>query len=320
MFELKRILKFGRAALDKGQGFIIATIVETEGSSYRKTWTQMAIAEDLSYAGNLSGGCVENETLKQANQVFKTRQNLIFEYDGTYRLGCKGIIYVLLELVDKLKFEAIYANIKKADIDRSSFTQGIELLAGDNLKQTYFSFNEDNDKLYFNHSQEKAISKLTRTVKPQKQLIIVGSEFDSDLLSKQALMSGYKVIQIVGLTYKIPEVLKRDIICLEPEQLKSNCILDKRTAILLMNHSFSRDIHFIKELITEEVLYIGSLGPKQRRSDIVDFLFENYSDTQSIILDHIDKIKGPIGLDINAKMPEEIAISILAEMVQLFNA
>jgi len=285
LFELKRILKFGVAAFNKGQGLIIATIVETEGSSYRKTWTQMAIAEDLSYAGNLSGGCVENETLKQASQVFKTRQNLIFEYDGTYRLGCKGIIYVLLELADKLKFEAIYANIKKADAadaDRSSFTQGIELLA--NLKQTYFSFSRDDDRLYFNHPQEEVVSKLTRTVQPQKQLIIVGSEFDSDLLAKQALLSGYKVIQIVGLTYKIPEILNRNIVCLEPEQLKSNCILDKRTAILLMNHSLSRDIHFIKELITEEVLYIGSLGPKQRRSDIVDFLFENYSDTDSFYL------------------------------------
>lgn len=318
MHELKRITTFAELKLQLGKKVIFATIVKTEGSSYRKKWTQMAIADDLEYAGHLSGGCVEKEVLRQAQIVFNSGDNILFEYDGSYRLGCKGIIYVLLELVDKDSFTAIYKQLKIHQQQRISFKQGIDVLEND-LKQTFFQFNGNDKPLYLNQKNKTPKSTTLCNISPQKQLIIIGSEFDSDQLSQLAHQLGYLVTQVVGLNYVIPKDSPYSILYIEPEMLPQKVIFDSRTAILLMTHSYSRDLHFVKVLLQEEFAYLGTLGPKQRKNEMIDYLFEHFADKQTEILDKIGNIKGPIGLDIPAKRPEEIAIAVFAELVEIFN-
>lgn len=317
MYELNRVIEFANAKLRKGKKVVMATIVKTTGSSYRKKWTQMAISSDLDYAGHLSGGCVEKETLVQAQKVFNSGNNLIFEYDGSYRLGCKGIIWVLLELVDKDHFLKIYENIKAQQKSRTIFKQGIDDLE-DGLKQTYFLFNKKDTPQYLNNTNTKISKTETLDILPQRQLIIIGGEFDSDMIREMSLKLGYKTKQVVGLSYSIHENAE-DIVCIEPEMIKQHFIFDKRTAILLMTHSYSRDLHFIKELLTEDVAYIGTLGPKQRKIEIENYLFENYAGTNPELIEKIENLKGPLGIDIPSKTPEGIAISIFAELIEIFN-
>jgi len=317
MYELDRIIEFANTKLSKGKQVIFATIVKTEGSSYRKKWTQMAISNDLDYAGNLSGGCVEKEILVQAQKVFKSGKNLIFEYDGSYRLGCKGVVYILLELLDKNNFNKIYEKIKLNQKRRSTFEKGIDNLE-DGLKQTYFMFGDDKLPNYLNNPK-KNISKTERiTILAQKQLIIIGGEFDSDMLRTMALKLGYKTTQVVGLSYNIKKE-EKNIICVEPEQIKKHFIFDKRTAILLITHSYAQDLHFIKELLAEDVAYIGTLGPKQRKAEIENYLFENYAISHHKLIEKIENLKGPLGINIPSVTPEEIAISIFAELIEIFN-
>jgi len=262
MYELNRNIEFAKTKFQLEKRVIIATIVNTTGSSYRKKWTQMVVSDDMKYAGHLSGGCVEKEVLRQAAIVFNSNENLIFEYDGTYRLGCKGVIYVLLELVDKRSFEKLYRKLKHQHQSRIAFQQGIDDLEN-NLKQTYFDFNDEQGKFYLNETKTNVLSSETKTILPHKQLIIIGSEFDSDQLSYLAHQLGYQVTQIVGLSYHIPSECAHNVICVEPEQIKQHFIFDNRTAILLMTHSYARDLHFIKELLSENVAYIGTLGPRK---------------------------------------------------------
>lgn len=317
MYELKRVIEFTNVQLNEGKKVVMATIVKTTGSSYRKKWTQMAISSNLEYAGHLSGGCVEKETLAQAQKVFDSGDNLIFEYDGSYRLGCKGTIWVLLELVDKDHFLKIYKNIKAHQKSRIIFKQGIDELEN-GLKQTYFIFNNDENSSYINEHNTKISKTETFNILPQKQLIIIGGEFDSDMIREMAVKLGYKTTQVVGLSYVIPAEIDT-IIYVEPEQIKQHFIFDNQTAILLMTHSYSRDLHFIKELLTENVAYIGTLGPKQRKTEIENYLFENYANTKPELIEKIENLKGPIGINIPSKTPEEIAISIFAELIKVFN-
>lgn len=318
MYELNRVIEFANKNLSENKKVIFATIVKTTGSSYRKKWTQMAISSNLDYAGHLSGGCVEKETLVQAQKVFDTSNNLIFEYDGSYRLGCKGIIWILLELVDKNHFLKLYNKIKDCQESRSIFKKGIDDLE-DGLKQTYFHFNKTETPQYLNNSNTKISKTETIDVLPQRQLIVIGGEFDSDMIREMSLKLGYKTTQVVGLSYSIPKESSH-IVYIEPEMIKQHFIFDHRTAILLMTHSYARDLHFIKELLPEDVAYIGTLGPKQRKTEIENYLFENYTSTNPKLVEKIENLKGPLGIDIPSKTPEGIAISIFAELIKVFNA
>lgn len=315
MYELNRLIEFACKKFAKGNQVIFATIVKTIGSSYRKKWTQMAISSDLEYTGHLSGGCVEKEIFVQAKKIFDGGCNLIFEYDGSYRLGCKGVIYVLLELVDNNNFIKIYENIKAHQKNRTTFKLGIDDLE-DGMKQTYFNFKDATN--YFNKPDTKIFKTDTIDILPQKQLIIIGGEFDSNMLREMALKIGYKTTQVVGMGYAIP-IEASNIICVEPALIKEHFIFDMRTAILLMTHSYARDLHYIKELLREDVAYIGTLGPKERKNELLNYLFDNYADTEPKLIDKIEHLKGPLGIDIPSKTPEEISISIFAELIEVFN-
>ena len=95
--ELKEII--GQAVINQQKGLknVLASVVHLDGSSYRKPGVRMLIGEDLSTIGAVSGGCVEKEIIHRASSVFADGKPKIITYDGRYRLGCEGILYILIE-------------------------------------------------------------------------------------------------------------------------------------------------------------------------------------------------------------------------------
>ena len=95
--ELKDIIRSAKIAQSKGIKTVLASVVSLDGSSYRRPGVRMSIQENGRMIGAVSGGCVEKEILRQAQQVFKTNSSTLMEYDGRYRLGCEGILHILIE-------------------------------------------------------------------------------------------------------------------------------------------------------------------------------------------------------------------------------
>ena len=95
--ELKEIIQQAVINQQKGLKNVLASVVFLEGSSYRKPGVRMLIAEDLSTIGAVSGGCVEKEIIQRSKSVFLDNKAKIITYDGRYRLGCEGILYILIE-------------------------------------------------------------------------------------------------------------------------------------------------------------------------------------------------------------------------------
>lgn len=95
--ELKEILQ--QATINQQQGIqnVLATVVDLDGSSYRKPGVRMLLSSDGKIIGAISGGCVEKEVQRRAQSVFENNKPKVITYDGRYRLGCEGILYVLLE-------------------------------------------------------------------------------------------------------------------------------------------------------------------------------------------------------------------------------
>ena len=97
LHELKNIVRSAKLAQQKGIKTCLASVVSLDGSSYRRPGVRMSIQSDGKMIGAVSGGCVEKEVLRQAQSVFETNQPKLMVYDGRYRLGCEGILYILID-------------------------------------------------------------------------------------------------------------------------------------------------------------------------------------------------------------------------------
>ena len=95
--EFKDIVKAHLSAKKDGLKSVLETVVDIDGSSYRKPGVRMLILQDNTMIGAVSGGCVEKDILRQSQSVFQDGKAKMMTYDGRYRLGCEGILYILLE-------------------------------------------------------------------------------------------------------------------------------------------------------------------------------------------------------------------------------
>ena len=105
-----------------GKKTVLASVVALQGSSYRRPGVRMIINEDGVSAGAVSGGCVEKEIQHQAQSVFQTGKARIITYDGRLRIGCEGIIHILIEPVHLSEellndFESILRNRQQFRMD-----------------------------------------------------------------------------------------------------------------------------------------------------------------------------------------------------------
>ena len=94
--ELKKIVKAYQQAKENGITTVLASVVALEGSSYRRPGVRMLILSDGRMIGAVSGGCVEKEIQRQAQTVFSSGNPIMMTYDGRYRLGCEGILFILI--------------------------------------------------------------------------------------------------------------------------------------------------------------------------------------------------------------------------------
>ena len=119
LFELNTIFSQTQLTQAKGVKVALASVVALDGSSYRRPGVRMAVLETGEMVGAVSGGCVEKEVLRQAQSVFESNTPKLMTYDGRYRLGCEGVLYILIEPFnpEKAFFEA-FANQQK---NRSAF-------------------------------------------------------------------------------------------------------------------------------------------------------------------------------------------------------
>ena len=97
LHELKDIIRSAKIAKTQGIKTVIASVVHLEGSSYRRPGVRMSIQENGKMIGAVSGGCVEKEILRQSQRVFEANIPTLMEYDGRYRLGCEGVLSILIE-------------------------------------------------------------------------------------------------------------------------------------------------------------------------------------------------------------------------------
>ncbi|QBA64172.1 XdhC family protein [Muriicola soli] len=315
--ELKNIFNVYQAAKRANLKTVLATVVALEGSSYRKPGVRMLILENGTTEGAVSGGCVEKEICRQSQAVFASGKSMVITYDGRYRLGCEGVLYILLEpFAPSEEIQKVFWNSlnKRADLGiRSYFVQKEE------VNPNFGSLIELEDQKYplrKNIKPDSTLSCFTQTLKPSIQLFIIGSEHDAVRLTSTASQMGIDVI-VVANPAEEKELINfpgaAEYLPILPEVFPLHR-LDNNSAVVLMNHSYSKDLQYLLKLHTSRPFYIGILGPYRRREDLLNALLEHQPEVDD---DFMDCIHGPAGIDIGAETPQEISVSILAEILMV---
>lgn len=313
--EFKYITEAAIKAKKIGLKSVLASVVDLDGSSYRRPGVRMLILEDDTMVGAVSGGCVEKEILLQSQSVFKTGISKIMTYDGRYRLGCEGVLYILLEQVNfEATFETTFFKCLK---ERKTFEvvsyyekkQGIFENIGSEIKidNNFFSvsnvINKKSDRLIF-----------SQKMLPCFKLIIIGSEHDAVQLSHYAALTGWEVTIVSSLSEvksigNFPKATA--LIATTPEDFDTTRI-DNQTAVVLMTHNFAYDLRYLVALKDTLPDYVGLLGPTKRRKDLLSQFIEYCPEISD---EFFDSIYGPAGLNIGSETPQEIAISIVSEIL-----
>lgn len=320
--EIKQIIQGYLNAKHLGLSCVMATVVDLDGSSYRRPGVRMLINEQGQMTGAVSGGCVEKEILKQSHTVFKSGKAKMMTYDGRYRLGCEGTLYILIEVFspEKELLEYFTQNLDERNpfeihsyysknIDNSEKWGSQFLFKGGKS----FSFDE-NSPLISNTISSASVFR--QKLDPCFRLMIIGAEHDAAQLSIMAASLGWEVSVVVSPSN--PAVLSDfpgavELIKHNPDQLSTEAI-DKRMAMVLMTHSYVKDLEFLFTLRNTRPVYIGLLGPSNRRERILNDLIEKYPAIDDGIF---DLIFGPAGLNIGSETPQEIALSICAEILSV---
>jgi len=316
--EFIEIMDHYAQAHTRGISCVLATVVSLEGSGYRRPGVRMLLTEHGTEIGAVSGGCVEKEVRRQAEEVFKSALPKMMTYDGRYRLGCEGMLHILLEpfnpggkaikafnaiLESRTGFlcESFYAQKEGTDSDMGSILQ-----LGKNSFSLRQGFQPVAGSLTF-----------TEELSPRMRLVLFGAEHDTVKLCQMASTMGWEVVVVVpadeGKTERFFPGIS-ELKAVTPETLNLDFI-DTHCAVVVMTHSYVKDLQYLLKLSETVPGYLGVLGPARRRERLLGDLIERNPEVRTAF---VDQIHGPAGLDIGSETSQEIAVSILAEILAVF--
>jgi xanthine dehydrogenase accessory factor len=340
----------------RGQSQALATIVETRGSTYRRPGAHMLIGADGSSVGAVSGGCLERDVIAKGLEVIASGRPVVAEYDTTEPddaifgsgLGCRGIVRLLLEPVPAGADDRSFPLLAFAAeaLRRPDASAAVTVLPGDDGKPLERLFvggiGEDGDTvppgelraLLLRHAEEHfasgrsgrvtieglgdPVEAFFEVIQPPVHLLVFGAGYDAVPVVRLARELGLSVTVVDhrpthALPGRFPEA--DAVLLLRPDELPGRVLLTHRTAALLMTHSYAQDQALLEALAPSPVPYLGVLGPKGRTGEILESLR-----AQGVTLEEIPgrRIKSPVGLDLGAETPEQIALSILAEVQAFF--
>lgn len=319
--ELKKIIEAYQKFASKNEKCVLATVVSIDGSSYRRPGVSMLISNSGNMIGAVSGGCVEKDILRESKSVFENDRSKMMTYNGKFRLGCEGTLYILIErFAPNSNFIEAFANALQKRINFTLKSNYLRDLNNDfqlgtimQINDQSYHFNQDAELSSFSAQETEVFA---RQMDPMFQLVLFGSEYDVTKLSMQAYLLGWQVIVITNPLdghnlRNFPGA--HQIIQTTADQFPTN-LIDENTAAVLMTHNYAKDLNFLLAIKETKPCYLGMLGPVKRRNALLDdFITENGS-----INDHLlEVMHGPAGLNIGSETAEEIALSICSEIISV---
>jgi xanthine dehydrogenase accessory factor len=348
MSEIADVLAAIEALAARGEKMALATIVAVRGSTYRRPGARLLVPEEGAPVGNISGGCLEGDVTDMARVVMREGTARLAGWDLTadddavwgLGLGCNGAIEVFIEPADRAAEVAsalrtaleeerpicVVTVVESADdavtpgsrivvrpeagpegtlgsaaLDAEAVAAARELLAAERSEVRTFS---------------SGVRAFVEVLEPPLRLIVCGAGHDAIPLVRAASLLGWRPIVVDDRpAFLTPERFPEAAAFVSvdaPEDAAKAAPVDDRTFVVVMTHNFLRDKEYLRAFLGSPAAYVGMLGPAARTERLLMELTDEGVGVDAAVR---GRIHGPAGLDLGAEGPEEIAQSILAEIV-----
>lgn len=293
---------------------VLATLATVDGSSYRRPGARLLLTADRQRIGSISGGCLEEDVLARAERVAATGQAEAVVYDTTSEndlvwgvgLGCHGIVRVVIE---KLSAPPTWA---KALGENFAARRPTELAVVHDAPDARTLGTRLATELPANGSSAAGV--FTQTVRPPTELTIFGAGDDAQPLVRLAKELGWHVTladtrAAFTTATRFPSADR--CVVAPATELVARAQPGSDALVVVMTHRYIDDLPVLGALLQRPLAYLGLLGPKKRADKILGDLAQNGI---SISPERRAQLHAPVGLDLGADAPEQVALAMVAEM------
>ncbi|MEH1898846.1 MAG: XdhC family protein [Nostoc sp.] len=352
MNELQAILEGFESSQKSGEMTFLATVVKTQGSTYRRPGAKMLMTDTGLIIGTISAGCLENDVFEYTKQRMSDGKPIVVTYDSTasedilwgFDLGCNGIVQVLIERLETestlnaIAFTQECFHQKHLGIIATvfAFEGGVDMKLGSRLLlypngKILTDIKDPNLIKYLSADTQAALANQKSSVKnyqsplgsaevfieviqPPTPLVIFGAGYDAVPVAQFAQALGWEVTVVdcrANEATKVRFSPPCNVILSNRDIVHKQVLITDRTVAVVMTHNYLDDLEILNVMLPSPARYIGILGPKHRTERLLQDLSTEKIVTTS---EQLNRLYSPIGIDIGADTPEEIAIAIIAEI------
>ncbi len=315
----------------EGEDVALATVVRTWGSGPRGAGAKMAMTRDARIAGSVSGGCVESAVVEQGREVLETGKPKLLRFGVTDEtawnvgLSCGGTIEVFVETLT----DAVYGALRSAFEEERAVAKAT-VIKGEPLGQTLVVDDATSDESAMAEAARRALDAgrseqvslddvevFVDVELPSPVLVMVGGVHVAVALTSMADALGYRTIIIdprgvFGSEERFPHA--GEIIREWPDKALKKLAINRSTAIATLTHDPKLDDPALEVALPSQAFYVGALGSKRTQEKRRRRLVE-----RGLTEDELARLHAPIGLPIGSRSPEEIALSVMAQIVATRN-
>jgi xanthine dehydrogenase accessory factor len=333
--ETREVLDFLANARASGMRAALATVVRVRGSAYRHEGAKLVVAEDGSTAGNVSGGCLEQDVREVALQVIRAGEPQLKSYCSSadeiaawdLGVGCEGQVDVYVEPAEARPRERELLEGREpfavaTIVGMRDAGCGKRLIVTNASAEGNRGSNDLNARVATQarellESGESGIREIAGrsiffdVLLPPPQLVVLGAGDDARPLVRCAADVGFRVLVVD----RRPGFLSTDrfpgaagLVHSAGGELDRKLPLDGECYAVVMTHNFADDQAYAHALAKTSVAYIGMLGPRQRTERILRSLAEDGPVDE-------ERVYGPVGLDIGTDGAEQVALAVIAEIL-----
>ena len=295
-----------------GQRALLATVVRTWGSSPRPVGSIMALCEDGSVVGSVSGGCIEDDLIYRFTQGKGIPEGPpgFVKYgvtaDEAHRFGlpCGGTLELLLEY----------------DPDGASLARLVQTLERGELVQREVQLADGQVSLSSAPRPQPLLvdgTRLVNTFGPEYRMLLIGAGQLTEYLATMALFSGFAVTvcdprEEYRGAWRVPGVT---LVSEMPDDTVLSFRPDRRSCVVALTHDPKLDDMALLEALNTEAFYVGAIGSRRNNTARHERMIEHFGQTAETLA----RLRGPIGIYIGSKTPPEIAVSVMAEILAVKN-
>ena len=286
----------------------LVTLVEKEGTSYRQPGARMLIRQDGTVEGTISGGCLEGDFAELAMRMSaEGRSQTLESVDTRPVFGCHGTITLFVELIEPRRaiFHQWMTKLAEAIEQRQPIT----------LKTVYHGEHPGTTLSETTSRDSSDSGCLTQPYGLLHRVVVVGAHGDVRPVVQLIQSLGWEAIQVVPGSQRRgwvgEETSDLRVEYYSPEEIVQAIPADSGTAVVVMTHNMGRDVGYAHALLKEEYPYVGMLGSFKRRNEVFEHLVAS---EEADIMETMERLYCPIGLDIGSETQSEIALSVVSEI------